>query len=89
MTSYFLWYHSKSHKRDRFFVGSQTLVFPGKPHIQKPTWDYDKTNATIFDTYEDAMKAKLFAMSSGYRNLIIEPIDETPATLPSKQEVVS
>jgi hypothetical protein len=84
-TSYILWYSSATHKKDRFFVGSETVkVNCGSPTcqghaVEKPSWTYAKDEATIFDgddAYQQVLKAKFYCMSCGYKDLQIEPIDE-------------
>ena len=95
MTSYYLWYASASHKRDRFFVGSETLkvkcgspTCPGGHAIDKPTWTYVKDETTIFDgvdAYQQALKAKAFCQFCGYTNLQIEPIDEEGKVVETKE----
>lgn len=77
-TSYILWYHSNSHQKDRFFVGltkKQCLVHGFHP---MPAWSYEKAAATVLDGL-DAPNAKQFAEACGYKELILEPIDEQPS----------
>lgn len=96
MTSYFLWYNSASHKKTRFFVGSEGVPVPVQTPLgvvqikaMKPTWTDEKDGATIFDdnengtAYAQGVKAKSWCESCGYTGLVLEPIDEQK--LPSKQ----
>lgn len=84
--SYILWYNSKSHGAKsvppvdsvtRYFVGVQKVSCMTHGFHLKPTWDYDKANATILDG-GDGQKTKAFCESGGYTDLILEPIDEQP-----------
>ncbi len=88
MTSYILYYNSQSHKKTRYFVGSETVNIPCQFHpkghdVQKPSWTYDKEGATIFDSKGEGEKAKQYAEHCGYKDLVLEPIDEQ--TIPAKQ----
>jgi hypothetical protein len=96
MTSYFLWYNSMSHKKTRYFVGSEEVPIEVKTPVgtlqgkaYKPSWTYDKEGMTIFDdnengsAYQQGIKAKLWCQSCGYKGLVLEPIDELK--LPSKE----
>lgn len=89
-TSYYIWYTSSSHKKDRFFVGMTTVkcespTCPGQH--PKPSWAEVKDEATIFDDYTQAVKAKLMCMAFGYKGLQIEPIDENPKTVETPDEL--
>lgn len=96
MTSYFLWYNSSSHKKTRYFVGSESLplevqtpkgVMKGTAY--KPAWTDEKEGATLFDDngkdsgYAQGMRAKNWCEVCGYKDLVLEPIDEQK--LPSKK----
>jgi hypothetical protein len=86
MTAYILWYSSNSHKKDRFFVGVEKT--PCKVHgfHNRPSWTYEKSGATILDASEGPT-AKAFAEECGYKELKLEPIDETPSKESTPTEV--
>lgn len=77
--SFILWYNSKSHSKTRYFVGLTQKPCQVHGSHPAPAWTYDKEGATILDGAAEAQKAKFFAARCGYRDLVLEPIDETPA----------
>jgi hypothetical protein len=95
MKLYFMWYNSASHKRSRFYTGTELIkmsqqVAPGiiaTAQGEKPTWSYDKQDAHV-DVLEEMTKAKEFANLCGYEGLVLEPIDEFKMFVPPIQETV-
>lgn len=88
-TSYVLWYHSNSHKKDRWFTGAETILVMNIFPAPKPTWTYNKDEAFIFDSMQEAEKAKAFCEACQYKELKIEPIDGKPIWAPPETVTVN
>ena len=88
-SSYVLWYHSNSHKKDRWFTGVEKILILGIIPAPKPTWTYNKDEAFIFDSLLSAQEAKSFCEHCKYTDLKIEPIDGTPIWAPPEAVTVN
>lgn len=85
--SWILWYHSESHKKDRYFVGLTQVPCEKHGHHLYPAWSYEKDGATIMDG-DLGQKTKAMCEAFGYKNLKLEPIDESKNPGMQKPEVV-
>jgi hypothetical protein len=81
--SYLVWYHSNSHKKDRFFTGVEKMATPIGV-FDKPAWSYSKDESQIFDSLAEAQSAKAYCEKCQYTNIQIEPIDNTPIWVPGE-----
>jgi hypothetical protein len=87
--SWILWYSSTSHKKDRYFVGFQKVPCLTHGFHMKAAWTYEKDGATVLDGPEGPA-AKEMCEHGGYKELKLEPIDESknpgmqePETIPA------